>query len=204
MNFSGLMIGPSHLHVQYVMTKSGFAFLLAIFLIMVGIIGLINEISQKYLKYRYSRNSLYLSGIIGGYWIMIESNVPILLLPDSTELLLLTKYLSLLVFPVPAFCLITSILPHKTKSWTIALMVVDVISIVAAFAAITISAQTVNVHFKNGQTIEFPSAQVDFVDFFAKPSDPTLTAGQVVDLGLSVYWASCNLGAEKPESGPKN
>ena len=132
MNFSGLMIGPSHLHVQYVMTKSGFAFLLAIFLIMVGIIGLINEISQKYLKYRYSRNSLYLSGIIGGYWIMIESNVPILLLPDSTELLLLTKYLSLLVFPVPAFCLITSILPHKTKSWTIALMVIDVISIVAA------------------------------------------------------------------------
>ena len=74
-----------------------------------------------------------------------------------------------------------------------------IISIVAAFAAITISAQTVNVHFKNGQTIEFPSSNVDFVDFSEKPSGPTLTAGQVVDLGLSVYWASCNLGAEKPE-----
>ena len=48
MNFSGLMIGPSYLHIQYIMTKSGVAFLLAIFLIMVGSIGLINAISQKY------------------------------------------------------------------------------------------------------------------------------------------------------------
>lgn len=61
------------------------------------------------------------------------------------------------------------------------------------------TAQTVNVHFKNGQTIEYPAANVDYVDFSAKPSDPTVTAGQVVDLGLSVFWASCNLGAESPE-----
>lgn len=61
------------------------------------------------------------------------------------------------------------------------------------------TAQTVNVHFKNGQTIEYPSASVDYVDFSEKPSDPTLTPGQVVDLGLSVYWASCNLGANNPE-----
>ena len=66
-------------------------------------------------------------------------------------------------------------------------------------AQITVVAQTVNIHFKNGQTIEYPSANVDYVDFSAKPSDPTVTAGQAVDLGLSVYWASCNLGAEKPE-----
>ena len=132
MNFSGLMIGPAHLHIQYIMTKSGVAFLFAIFLIMVGMIGLINEVSQKYLKYRYSRTSLYLSGIVGGYWIMVESTIPILLLPDSTELLLVTKYLSLLIFPLPAFCLITSVLPHKTKSWTIALAVIDVISILAS------------------------------------------------------------------------
>jgi hypothetical protein len=59
--------------------------------------------------------------------------------------------------------------------------------------------QTVNVHFKNGQTIKYPSANVDYVDFSAKPTDPAVTAGQVVDLGLSVYWASCNLGAENPE-----
>ena len=60
-------------------------------------------------------------------------------------------------------------------------------------------AQTVNVHFKNGQKIEFSSDNVDYVDFSVKAADPTVSAGQVVDLGLSVYWASCNLGAEKPE-----
>jgi hypothetical protein len=60
-------------------------------------------------------------------------------------------------------------------------------------------AQTVNVHFKNGQTINYPSSNVDYVDFSAKASDPTMTAGGAVDLGLSVYWASCNLGAERPE-----
>ena len=40
---------------------------------------------------------------------------------------------------------------------------------------------------------------MDYVDFSEKAADPTLSAGKVVDLGLSVYWASCNLGAEKPE-----
>lgn len=60
-------------------------------------------------------------------------------------------------------------------------------------------AQTVNIHFKNGQQIQYPSDNVDYVDFSAKAAGPTITTGQVVDLGLSVYWASCNLGAEKPE-----
>lgn len=74
-----------------------------------------------------------------------------------------------------------------------------ILSISLATLQLAAVAQTVNVHFKNGQTIEFPSANVDFVDFAAKTSDPTLTAGKAVDLGLSVYWASCNLGAESPE-----
>ena len=74
-----------------------------------------------------------------------------------------------------------------------------IITVVMAVSQITAVAQTVNVHFKNGQTIEYPSANVDYVDFSAKPSEPTLTPGQVVDLGLSVYWASCNLGANNPE-----
>ena len=59
--------------------------------------------------------------------------------------------------------------------------------------------QTVNVHFKNGQQIQYNADNVDYVDFSEKAADPTLSAGKVVDLGLSVYWASCNLGAEKPE-----
>lgn len=74
------------------------------------------------------------------------------------------------------------------------------IFIIALFAThMAAVAQTVNVHFKNGQTINYPSNNVDYVDFSAKASDPTLTAGAAVDLGLSVYWASCNLGAERPE-----
>lgn len=74
-----------------------------------------------------------------------------------------------------------------------------ILSIISVAFAVNLSAQTVNVHFKNGQIIEYPSSNVDYVDFSAKASEPTVSAGQVVDLGLSVYWASCNLGAEKPE-----
>ena len=65
--------------------------------------------------------------------------------------------------------------------------------------AVAANAQTVNVHFKNGQVINYNADNVDYVDFSAKAPEPTVTAGEVVDLGLSVYWASCNLGASKPE-----
>lgn len=75
----------------------------------------------------------------------------------------------------------------------------NIICIACLLTAMTMNAQTVNVHFKNGQTVRFNSSNVDFVDFSEKPADPTLTAGEIVDLGLSVYWASCNLGASKPE-----
>ena len=74
-----------------------------------------------------------------------------------------------------------------------------ILSAICLMAITTVNAQTVNVHFKNGQVINFNSDNVDYVDFSAKAPDPTLTAGEVVDLGLSVYWASCNLGASKPE-----
>lgn len=77
----------------------------------------------------------------------------------------------------------------------------SIIIIVLVVMHIAMSAQTVNVHFKNGQVIEYPSANVDYVDFSAKQSQPTVTSGQVVDLGLSVYWATCNLGADAPEEG---
>lgn len=74
-----------------------------------------------------------------------------------------------------------------------------ILSIISVAFAANLSAQTVNVHFKNGQTIQYPSDNVDYVDFSVKAPDPTVSAGAVVDLGLSVYWASCNLGAESPE-----
>jgi len=74
-----------------------------------------------------------------------------------------------------------------------------ILSIVLTILQLAAVAQTVNVHFKNGQVIEYPSDNIDYINFSAKQSDPSVTSGQVVDLGLSVYWASCNLGADSPE-----
>lgn len=69
--------------------------------------------------------------------------------------------------------------------------------------AFVASAQTMRVHFKNGTKVEFNSENVDFVDFAEKPADPTITAGDYVDLGLpsGTLWATCNLGATKPTEG---
>lgn len=72
-------------------------------------------------------------------------------------------------------------------------------SIFALALTATVSAQTVNIHFNNGQTLRFHSSNVSHVDFSEKAPDPTLSAGEVVDLGLSVYWSSVNIGAEAPE-----
>lgn len=73
------------------------------------------------------------------------------------------------------------------------------ISILAAtMFFISSAAQTINIHFKNGQKVQFTEENVDHVDFSPKPDAPTLTPGEVVDLGLSVKWASCNLGASTP------
>lgn len=70
------------------------------------------------------------------------------------------------------------------------------------FAVLSTSAQTVNIHFKNGTTINLHEDLIESIDFSAVPAPPTFTAGEAVDLGLSVMWASCNLGAQSPsESG---
>lgn len=71
-------------------------------------------------------------------------------------------------------------------------------SLLSSVFVIACSAQTMNVHFKNGTKVQFSSEIVDYVDFSEKPTAPKPTAGEYVDLGLSVKWASCNLGATKP------
>ena len=58
------------------------------------------------------------------------------------------------------------------------------------------SGQTVNVHLKNGQIIEYNASDVEYVDFTKNTSYTSIKA---IDLGLSVLWADCNLGADKPE-----
>lgn len=66
-------------------------------------------------------------------------------------------------------------------------------------AQLSTIAQTVNIHFKNGQVIKYPAGNVEYVDFSSKNADPSITESETVDLGLSVYWASFNLGADSPE-----
>lgn len=70
---------------------------------------------------------------------------------------------------------------------------------ISVFISLAATAQTINIHYKNGQLVELNSDEIDYVDFSEKASDPTLTSGEAVDLGLSVLWASCNVGASTPE-----
>lgn len=76
--------------------------------------------------------------------------------------------------------------------------------LVSVLAGLSVSAQTVNLHFKNGTTINFHEDLLESIDFSEKTPEPTLTSGEAVDLGLSVMWASCNLGAKtQTEVGSK-
>lgn len=70
------------------------------------------------------------------------------------------------------------------------------IVIATVLACISASAQTVNIHFKNGTTVNFHEDLIESIDFSEKTPEPTLTAGEAVDLGLSVMWATCNLGTK--------
>ncbi len=132
MRFQNIAIGPAGKYIQSIFLQKGFPALAGILLIMTGFIGLINDVSQKYLKYRYSRSSLHMTGILGGFWLLMESSVPILLMPYAGDALTVAKYLVLLALPYPAFNFVTSILPHKNQSWSVALLVLDAVSIAAS------------------------------------------------------------------------
>ena len=58
-------------------------------------------------------------------------------------------------------------------------------------------AQTVNLHLTNGKTVKYDLAEIDSIDFSAEGSANDVEGA--VDLGLSVLWATCNVGAEAPE-----
>lgn len=61
-------------------------------------------------------------------------------------------------------------------------------------------AQTMTIHYKNGQNVKFNMESIDFIDFQEKSDGGiTVTDGEVVDLGLSVLWASFNVGATSCE-----
>lgn len=60
--------------------------------------------------------------------------------------------------------------------------------------------QTMNIHYKNGQTVEYNMDNIDYVEFTEKKqNNAQVSSGKAIDLGLSVKWASCNVGASSPE-----
>ncbi len=71
------------------------------------------------------------------------------------------------------------------------------------FAALTLLvvlagyAQTINVHMKSGQTVKYDFDSIEYLDFSVEGSANEVEGA--VDLGLSVLWATCNVGAETPE-----
>ena len=73
--------------------------------------------------------------------------------------------------------------------------------LIATVLYATISwSQTMNIHYKNGQTVQYNMNNIDYVEYTEdNPNNAQVSSGEAVDLGLSVLWASCNVGATSPE-----
>jgi len=76
--------------------------------------------------------------------------------------------------------------------------------------ALSVQAQTINVHMKNGEVVKYNSPEVDYIDFTgtSNPNDSIVFPGcpdshhpHIIDLGLpsGTKWACCNVGATSPE-----
>lgn len=60
--------------------------------------------------------------------------------------------------------------------------------------------QTMNIHYKSGQTVQYNMDNIDYVEFTeTQQNNSQVSSEKAVDLGLSVKWANCNVGAESPE-----
>lgn len=76
--------------------------------------------------------------------------------------------------------------------------------IAVALLELPLMAQGVIVYKKDGTQVKFPYAEIDSIVTYnvdADVDDPVIspTDSRAIDLGLSVKWASCNVGAESPE-----
>ncbi|MBR5748199.1 MAG: hypothetical protein IKY01_05360 [Prevotella sp.] len=76
--------------------------------------------------------------------------------------------------------------------------------IILFFAAVLLASvgwsQTMNIHYKSGQTVKYNMNNIDYVEFSEEQQNNThVSSDKAVDLGLSVKWASCNVGANSPE-----
>ncbi len=73
--------------------------------------------------------------------------------------------------------------------------------VISFFACQVLPAQEVwKMEVKNtdGTTTSIPVTEIESVTF-AKKTIPPAAPGEAIDLGLNVKWASCNIGASKPE-----
>ena len=68
----------------------------------------------------------------------------------------------------------------------------------AMFAEATAMAQGIIVHKKNGEEIILPYSTLDSIETYTEDVEE-IDGHECVDLGLSVKWATCNVGAYSPE-----
>lgn len=71
--------------------------------------------------------------------------------------------------------------------------------IVLAANIFCLHAQTITIHKVDGTKLEYHCGEVDSIVNYQIM--PETEKHEVVDLGLSVLWATCNVGAEKPFQG---
>lgn len=57
----------------------------------------------------------------------------------------------------------------------------------------------VNLYLSDGSIISYPVSTVDSMKIVESSADGKINGYEYVDLGLSVKWAACNLGADSPE-----
>ena len=74
-----------------------------------------------------------------------------------------------------------------------------VLSLLIVAGQVAAWGQTVDIHMKDGRVIEYDASGVDYVNFSAASTTPV--QHEAVDLGLpsGLKWATCNVGATKPE-----
>ena len=67
--------------------------------------------------------------------------------------------------------------------------------LIALFCSTTINAQGIKIYQKSGEVIDIPYNNIDSIIAFGDKNKDDKS----VDLGLSVRWATCNVGATSPE-----
>ena len=68
----------------------------------------------------------------------------------------------------------------------------------ALICSTTITAQGIKIYQKNGTTLDLSYTEIDSIVAYGN-NNTNDDKHEAVDLGLSVKWATCNVGAESPE-----